>query len=326
MNISEIILFISSTSNACVQCMRVITPLRLNIPVVRLDTEEARTTVENGKYFQIKSVPSMVVTYEDGNIQLFVGSPKIIQWLTAYNKANLEKNRRPEVQKDRRPVEKNMYGFTSDQRMYSPKEGYYRPAIDNDRYHPVADEDRYRSDDPQIIDEDSYDEQDQGVKFRPVAKPPPYKRPKPASHKVIDQRSYEDHGSPEDYEEDPAQSEVYEAPPKKIKKKIVEPPIDEVMEDAHQEYLELEEEVPIVKKKAKAKAKTKKNRKTAEIEDENDPTNIGKKIAKEKLMAVAKAKTKPIKSPMNDIFAKAKQMEMNRDNSLGYKEEDLPHY
>lgn len=53
------------------------------IKLVRLDTAEARTAAATGKLFQITVVPTMVVIYEDGNLQMFVGAEKITQWLSA---------------------------------------------------------------------------------------------------------------------------------------------------------------------------------------------------------------------------------------------------
>jgi len=53
----------------------------MNVKVVRLDTKEARNRAMNGKNFQIKTVPALMILYEDGNMQLFVGREKIMYWL-----------------------------------------------------------------------------------------------------------------------------------------------------------------------------------------------------------------------------------------------------
>lgn len=85
MSVSELILFCSTASRASIPCMRYALDLReqrgFPIRVVRLDTREARARAANGKYFQIRTVPALLATYMDGNIQLFVGQPKIMQWL-----------------------------------------------------------------------------------------------------------------------------------------------------------------------------------------------------------------------------------------------------
>lgn len=77
--------------------------------VVRLDTESSRKTAANGKFFQITAVPTMVIMYEDGNTQLFLGTPKIVQWLTALIKTSKERERVSEPEPVRHQ-EQNMYG------------------------------------------------------------------------------------------------------------------------------------------------------------------------------------------------------------------------
>jgi len=81
MNISQVILFVSSTSPACEPCMKFISQARLPVMPVRLDTNEDRLRAANGKEFQIKIVPTLLVVYQDKNIQLFVGQEKTMQWL-----------------------------------------------------------------------------------------------------------------------------------------------------------------------------------------------------------------------------------------------------
>jgi len=81
MSIAEAILFVTSTSRASVPCLQFIAQYKLPVIPVRLDTPEAREKAANGKYFQITVVPTLVITYVDGNIQLFVGTEKIIQWM-----------------------------------------------------------------------------------------------------------------------------------------------------------------------------------------------------------------------------------------------------
>ena len=86
MSISEAVLFITSNSRACIPCINFIRHTGLPIDIVRLDTEELRRAAMMGKFFQVTMVPTLVVSYVDDNIQMFVGSPKIMQWLSMITK------------------------------------------------------------------------------------------------------------------------------------------------------------------------------------------------------------------------------------------------
>lgn len=132
MSISELTLFVASNSPECIPCIKIAdsfsAAVRRNVNIVRLDTIEMRKVAANGKFFQITSVPTLVLFYEDGNLQLFLGAPKIIDW---FNKIGRPK-----------PVEpKNMYGPVStshpmgtrmqerDIPMYNSREEYYEEEI-----------------------------------------------------------------------------------------------------------------------------------------------------------------------------------------------------
>ena len=80
-SIEEVILFCSSVSQACIPVIQVIQQHQLPVKIVRLDSAASREAVQNGPYFQIKVVPTLVVTYRDGNLQLFIGQPKTLEWL-----------------------------------------------------------------------------------------------------------------------------------------------------------------------------------------------------------------------------------------------------
>jgi hypothetical protein len=54
---------------------------QLPVKIIRLDTEAFRDAAKNGPYFQIKNVPTLIVTFRDGNLQQFVGQPKVLEWL-----------------------------------------------------------------------------------------------------------------------------------------------------------------------------------------------------------------------------------------------------
>lgn len=79
-SIAEIILFHSNFSEECNYCKKHI--LHHNIPVVSicLDSKESRDLVMSAQRVQIKAVPSLLVTYSNNELQLFVGRPKIMNW------------------------------------------------------------------------------------------------------------------------------------------------------------------------------------------------------------------------------------------------------
>lgn len=80
----EIILFASSASRTCVPCLRFLSEHRLPINVVLLDSPLERERAQTGTLFQIVNVPSLLVHYSDGNLQIFEGTRKIMSWLTGF--------------------------------------------------------------------------------------------------------------------------------------------------------------------------------------------------------------------------------------------------
>jgi hypothetical protein len=81
--IQDVTVFISTSSRACRMCLEMFKRYRVPAQIVRLDTQEARDIAQSGEFFQITHVPTMVVTYEDGNTQLFMGAPKIESWVAS---------------------------------------------------------------------------------------------------------------------------------------------------------------------------------------------------------------------------------------------------
>lgn len=81
MSVSEVVLFICSNSHACAPCVQAVQYLRLPIKIVRLDHKKMRDAVSKGKYFKVNDVPTLLVVYNDGNIQLFVGREKVMSWI-----------------------------------------------------------------------------------------------------------------------------------------------------------------------------------------------------------------------------------------------------
>ena len=100
MSVSNVYLFCSSTSPACVPCSQFVQTHRLPVETIRLETKHDRNRVMNGKNFQIKSVPSLMVLYDDGDMQLFVGQKKIISWM---NRA-IQPQEQPQEQIHEQPV------------------------------------------------------------------------------------------------------------------------------------------------------------------------------------------------------------------------------
>ena len=86
MAVNNVLLFISSVSRSCVQPVTYIREKKLPIMIVRLDTIEDRRKAANGPFFKITEVPTMVVSYSDNTVQLFVGSDKILEWMSSINK------------------------------------------------------------------------------------------------------------------------------------------------------------------------------------------------------------------------------------------------
>lgn len=83
MSISNVILFVSTTSHSSIGPIKFIREHNLPALIVRLDTIEDRVKAANGHIFKITEVPSLVVFYVDNTLQLYEGSEKILIWLNA---------------------------------------------------------------------------------------------------------------------------------------------------------------------------------------------------------------------------------------------------
>jgi hypothetical protein len=79
--ITEILLFYSNFSAECKPCIEFIQRVNIPVSMICLDSKESREMIMSGKRLQIKAVPSLMVIYNDTEMQLFVGRPKIIAWL-----------------------------------------------------------------------------------------------------------------------------------------------------------------------------------------------------------------------------------------------------
>jgi len=105
--VSQCILWVSSTSQACSDCTNAIMSQQLTrglvYKIVRLDTAKDREAAKTGMHIQITAVPTMVVEFSDGNVQVIPGTPRIVAFLTSFQKALVgpqheEQEKEPEVE------------------------------------------------------------------------------------------------------------------------------------------------------------------------------------------------------------------------------------
>ena len=285
MSIGEVLLFISSASKASVPCVNALRQYQLPIGVLRLDTEESRSKAASGKYFQITAVPTLVVVYNDGNVQLFLGAEKVLQWM-----AETAAKMRPPRQQPSQPYRGVGTGpvKSTGGNMYGP--GRPHPSRRPTRQVDYGDEPDDQGEEP---GRDQYPDPDEGDMETPVQeeddqlppRPPPRKAPKKAAKKSVI----------EDEDDTPV---PVPTPPAKKKP----------------------EPASILKKgKSKSKKKGKKGIKFAG-EGEDDSVQI---LQAEPDDPQPKKKQS---SRMQSVFEMAKKMETDRQNTLGYKEEDLPKY
>ena len=128
-------------SRACVPCIQFIQQYNIPVKIVRLDTVETRKAALNGKHFQIKNVPTLLVSYQDGNLQFFAGQEKVIMWLqksiqppqeqthTEIQSTDLDldlqdssdEESSPQKKKHKKKKEKNLYGGSRHKKSKSKK-------------------------------------------------------------------------------------------------------------------------------------------------------------------------------------------------------------
>lgn len=85
--IADVVLFFSKFSRESGPCVEAVIQSKLPIKLVPLDTVEAREAAQRGTAIQIRAVPSLVVELEDGNVQMYVGRPKILAWLKSISQS-----------------------------------------------------------------------------------------------------------------------------------------------------------------------------------------------------------------------------------------------
>ena len=104
MSVQDVILFVSSTSSACSPVIQFVHQNQIPVKTVRLDNTEDRNNAANGKYFQIVNVPSLLVMYNDENIQMFVGQEKIIMWFQQIIQKNMAQQQLPNIGQGQQPL------------------------------------------------------------------------------------------------------------------------------------------------------------------------------------------------------------------------------
>ena len=86
MSIDEVVLFVSIASETCTRVIDLIRRANMPVKIVRLDTPEMREKALNGKLFQVKHVPNLVIKHSDGKLQQFIGAEKIVKWVEMMTK------------------------------------------------------------------------------------------------------------------------------------------------------------------------------------------------------------------------------------------------
>lgn len=80
MSISRIVLFISTVSRPSLMCLKIIREAGMQLDVVRLDTKRDRAVAKNRK-LPIHQVPALLICYDNGMEQIYIGIEKIVKVL-----------------------------------------------------------------------------------------------------------------------------------------------------------------------------------------------------------------------------------------------------
>lgn len=310
-NISSIVLFISTLSKECGVCMKRINDSKLRYQVVRLDTRESRELVKRGKYFQINVVPTMVINYNDGNTEIFIGNAKIIPTIVNLSQRNLAVGsssdgtaRRP-LSSQRGSIEPNMYETNTS--TFKPSKLAYAP-----RTYPS-----FQKPEPS----DSYDDRDEGnsdideeLELNNVSK---------------------DHRDSRGADPKELRSSGIDGPSSRNvpKRSNVKP---QTIEEDDEVYIqssdEEEEEKPKKKKRQPKKIKDKPSKKEMEESEVEPPARGEMPSLTERPPNFSQGHSQnpsdpsPKVSRMQSLIDMARRMEQERQQSLGYNESELPKY
>ena len=313
MSLSGVILFVSTLSRACSASIKYVTDNSIPVQIVKLDTTEARSRAANGKYFQVKSVPTMMVNYDDGNMEVFIGNDKIIPVLSSISGISRSSNNRfaggggnTNINYSRPPMEHNMYGPPS--AGVKPSKPVYaaRPTIS-------------RGNIPIIEHDSESDREDEEFRNQ-------YSEQEPkSSHKMgIHKIPILDNGESDEENDTNLQTEMYQ------EDEELEVPTKKVSKDKSPSKSKSKKAKG---KNPKSKAKKKKppvvfedNEQDKEIEVEYIDEREMERDMEETITRGGASSKKMKNSRMQGLIDRAKNMEQERLNSLGYNEADLPHY
>lgn len=90
--VAEVVLFYSKYSKECQPIIQYIMNNRLPVSLIPLDDVESRNKALNGPLLQIQRVPTLVVSYVNNDVQLYVGNQKIIAWFSIMTKPPMQGN------------------------------------------------------------------------------------------------------------------------------------------------------------------------------------------------------------------------------------------
>lgn len=76
--IAEMVLFVSTPSQASMECGGIIQQQGLPVKIVRLDSAEIRKRVWESGTLAVRNVPALLITTEDGGIEMFEGRDKVM--------------------------------------------------------------------------------------------------------------------------------------------------------------------------------------------------------------------------------------------------------
>ncbi len=161
-SISDVLLYVSSTSDASIQLMQYLNQNPIKLTLVRLDTAEDRAKAKTGGLFKITQVPTMVILRTDGRLQMFIGAPNIVSWIDDA----LGKSKPPPQQY---PQQYPQQGYPHQYPPQHPQQGY--PQMPQQGYPPHQSGHSYPS------QEDDDPEEDYAPPKKITHKKPPAKKP-----------------------------------------------------------------------------------------------------------------------------------------------------
>lgn len=309
MSIDRIILFISTFSKACQPCVQYIRERKLRIDIVRLDTTESRAMVKG----KINHVPTMMITYGDGSAQLFINSDKIIHTLkTLFSKSGANSGRYTAMNShhDGGNMYEKYHTVASKQKLTA------RPNIPRSRVNETEDYNEFEEDDH----DDEYSSSSYSTRH-PASSDDYVNSESHVTPSVVRTKGNFTDGNMIVYEDDEIEDNVKET---EVYISSPEGESDNVNEIAK----------PLSKKskvKAKAKSKTKKMKPPVVFDEDEIGENEEIHIDTEDQIEGSnrhdnRIDSKKPPSKMQFLIDKAKELERDRKQSLGYNEEDLSRY